>query len=53
MKIQVNPDSLKSRNALCEAYDAFLENAGKTPTGKRKPRGQLACFLDETVTWSS
>ena len=53
VKIQVKPDSLRSRNALCEAYDTFLKNIGKTPTGKRKPRGQLARFLDENVTWST
>ena len=51
VKILINPDSLASRNAACQAYHEFLTEAG-TVDKKRKPKGHHASFFDARVTWS-
>ena len=51
VEIFINPDSLTSRNAACQAFHEFLTDAG-TVHKKRKPKSQLASFFDAMVTWS-
>ena len=48
VKIQVKPDSLRSRNALCEAYDTFLKNIGKRQQGSANQEANLLASWTRT-----